>query len=100
MRKRLFCALLALVWTAAALVVGYVRGRSEATPATPPALVIERPTGEVVTGAGGSGEPQPRYERVTLRHCKVVGEPTACPTDPGPWRITVGGVTHVYTPAH
>lgn len=58
-------------------------------------IIVVRPTGEFVTGANGSGDPQEKTERIALRVVKRQGEPTPCPPGRTPWYLTAGGVTSV-----
>jgi hypothetical protein len=70
----------------------------DASTASGKTIAVVRPTGEFWTGADGSGEPQAKTQRVTLRVVKRQGEATRCPTEPAPWHLTINGVTYVATP--
>jgi hypothetical protein len=74
------------------------RVRAAGTLAPGTVIEVERPTGEMIHAAGGSGEGQMRYERVKMKVVKVRGESAAVPSNPAPWRVTVGGTTYVCSP--
>lgn len=91
-RRRL--ALVILCATAAGFALGRTR-RPEPVPSLAPGarVVVTRPTGELVRGRDGTGEPQAKTETVSLFVVKRRGEPALVP---GPvWTLALGGTTYV-----